>query len=162
MSPCARSSLRNGWRSPSRTARRDGSRKLRTADATARQVVLRHGRGRPPLVLQGHKEHQTGLSRECFVCCDHQCNADVYYTSKDSFHLDGKRICAFDREREDRERMKYWRAIDVMTQNPLARNKDVLTAVKRQIRYTMRKESAGPVCVVTNVDDIRKSHKGPG
>ena len=58
------------------------------------------------------------------------CNVKVSCTSKDSFHVDGKHICAFDHEREYRERMKYGLAIDVMKQNPLARNKDVLAAVK--------------------------------
>ena len=43
---------------------------------------------------------------KCFVCCGDMCNVKVYYTSKDSFHVDGKHICAFDHEREYRKRMK--------------------------------------------------------
>ena len=74
---------------------------------------------------------------KCFVCCGERCNVKVYYTAKDSFHVDGKHVCAFDHEREYRKRMKYALAIDAMTQNPLARNRDVLATVKRQMSITL-------------------------
>ena len=66
----------------------------------------------------------------------------VYYTAKDSFHVDGKHVCAFDHERESRKRMKYALAIDALTQNPLARNRDVLATVKRQLSITLCEEKA--------------------
>ena len=79
---------------------------------------------------------------KCFVCGGDTCNMKAYYTSKDSFQVDGKHICAFDHEREYRKRMKYGLAIDVMTQNPLARNKDVLAAVKCHMPITLCEEKA--------------------
>ena len=66
----------------------------------------------------------------------------VYYTSKNVFRVDGKHVCAFDHELEYRKRVKYMLAIDMMSQNPLARNRDVLAAVKCQMPITLCEEKA--------------------